>query len=107
MAIHSEGDSKLRADSIRAGHEHRLAKFFDIQREQSAEPADLAQHLASAGGSEQTRQGSLDPVAQVNIDSCCRVRFLTHAHARYPPSAVVTSSQQEVFHSIFIFPWLY
>ena len=95
MAIHGKGDFQLGADAIHAGNEDRVAEFFDIQREQSAEPADLAEDLAAAGGSEQLRQGGLDPVAQVNIDSRRRVSFLTHAPARYPAPALVTSFQPE------------
>src|SRR5580704_3754596 len=105
MAIHGERDLELGADAVRAGHKHWLAQFFDIQREQSAEPAHLAQHFGAAGGSEQSRQGSFDPVAQVNIDSRRRVGFLTHACARYPPCAVVTSSQADARSGKPCHPW--
>ncbi len=94
VAVQGEGDFELGAHAVGAGDEDRLAEFLGVQREQAAKAADLAQHLAAAGGGEQPGQGGLDPVAQVNIDPRRRVSFAPHAPAPYPAPARVTSDER-------------
>ena len=74
-----EGDLELGADAIHAGDEHRLAVFRDVQREQAAEAADLAEHLGPMRGREQLRQSGFDLVAQININARAGVCLLFHA----------------------------
>ena len=59
--------------------EDRLAIFFHVQREQAAEAADLAEHLAAMRGGEQLRQGGFDFIAEINVHAGGGVSFLLHA----------------------------
>ena len=79
VPVHREGDFELGADAVHGRHEHRLAVFFQVEREQAAEAADLAEHLAAMRGGEQLRQGGLDLVAQINVHARAGVSFLFHA----------------------------
>ena len=47
VLIHCEGDLELRAHAVHGRHQHRLAIFFDVQREQAAKSTDLAQYFAA------------------------------------------------------------
>ena len=78
VAVHREGELELGADAIHAGDQHRLAVFAHVQREEAAEAADLAEHLGPMRGPRASRQGGLDPVAQVNIDARAGVCLLFH-----------------------------
>jgi hypothetical protein len=42
VPVHHEGDFQLRADAVHRRHEDRLTIFFHVQREESAEAANLA-----------------------------------------------------------------
>ena len=74
-----EGDLELGADAVHAADENRFAIFFHVQREQAAEAADLAEHLAAMRAGEQLGQGGFDFVAEINIHAGGGVSFLFHA----------------------------
>ncbi len=86
MPVHGEGDFELGPDAIHAGNQHRLPEFFGIEGKQPAKTADLAEHLAAMGRSEQLGQSGLDPVAQININPGGGVSFLSHAGGKLPVS---------------------
>jgi hypothetical protein len=86
MPVHGEGDFKLGADSIGAGNQHGLAEFFGIKRKEPAKTANLAQHFAAMGGSEQPGQVGFDPISQININPGGGVSFLSHAGGTLPAS---------------------
>ena len=44
----SDGDFQFRADAIHAADQHRMAVLLRVQREQTAEPADGAEHFRPA-----------------------------------------------------------
>ena len=79
VLVHREGDFELGADAVHGRHEHRLAIFLQVEREQAAEAADLAEHLAAMRGGEQLRQRGFDLVAQINVHAGGGVSFLFHA----------------------------
>ena len=79
VLVQREGELELGADAVHGRDEDRLAIFFHVQREQAAEAADLAEHLAAMRGREQLRQGGFDFVAQINVNAGTRVGFLFHA----------------------------
>ena len=79
VPVHREGDFELGADAVHGRYEDRLAIFFHVQREQAAEAADLAEHLAAMRGGEQLRQGGFDLVAEINVNAGGGVSFLFHA----------------------------
>ena len=79
VPVHGKGELELGAHAVHAGDEDRLAVFFDVEREQAAEAADLAEHLAAVGGGEQLRQRGFDLVAQINVHAGGGVSFLFHA----------------------------
>ena len=83
VAVHGEGDLELGAHAVGAGDQDRLAELFGVQREQAAEAAHLAEHLAAARGGQQPGQGGFDLVAQVNVNAGGGVSFLLH-----PPGTV-------------------
>jgi hypothetical protein len=68
------------ADAVHGRHEDRLAIFFHVQREQAAEAADLAEHLAAMRAGEQLRQRGLDAIAQINVHAGGGVSFLFLFH---------------------------
>ena len=74
-----EGDLELGADAVHRRDEDRLAIFFHVQREQAAEAADLAEHLAAMRAGEQLRQRGFDFVAEINVNAGGGVGFLFHA----------------------------
>ena len=67
---------KGQADAVHGGDEDGLAIFFHVQREQAAEAADLAEHLAAVRGGEQLRQRGFDFVAEINVHAGGGVSFL-------------------------------
>ena len=79
VPVHRECDFELGADAVHRRHEDRLAIFFSVEREQTAEAADLAEHLATMRRGEQLRQRRLDLVAQINVNTGAGVSFLFHA----------------------------
>ena len=79
MPVEREGELELGADAVHGRHEDRLAIFFHVQREQAAEAADLAEHLAAMRAGEQLRQRGLDAIAQINVHAGGGVSFLFHA----------------------------
>ena len=79
MLVLLEGDLELGADAVHRRHEDGLAIFFHVQREQAAEAADLAEHLAAMRAGEQLGQGGFDFVAEINIHAGGGVSFLFHA----------------------------
>ena len=87
VPVHREGDLELGADAIDAGDEDRLAVAARVEREQAAETAHFAQHLAPVGRGEQLRQGRLHPVAQVNIHARRGVCFWFHSAGSKPANA--------------------
>jgi len=54
---------------------------LDIQREQTPEPADFAQHLPPMGRGQQLRQRGFNAIAQVNIDARAGIGLLFHERA--------------------------
>ncbi len=78
VPVHGEGELELGADAVGAGDEHGLAVFFDIEGEQAAETADLAEHLRAVGGGEQPRQRGLDAIAEINVHPRAGISFLFH-----------------------------
>src|SRR5689334_19460960 len=74
VPIHGESDFQLRPDPIDARNQHRLFVTARIQREQSAKPPYLAQHLAPMRGSKQLRQRGLDLVSKINIHTSSGIR---------------------------------
>ena len=79
VPVKREGELELGADAVHGRHEDRLAIFFHVQREQAAEAADLAEHLAALRAGEQLRQRGLDAIAQINVHAGGGVSFLFHA----------------------------
>ncbi len=79
MLVLLKGDLELGADAVHGRHEDGLAIFFYVQREQAAEAADLAEHLAAMRAGEQLRQCGLDAIAQINVHASGGVSFLFHA----------------------------
>ena len=71
-----EGDLELGADAVHGRDEDRLAIFFHVQREESAEAADLAEHLAAMRAGEQLRQRGFDSIPKINIHAGGGVSFL-------------------------------
>ena len=94
MPVEGEGELELRAHAVHGRHQDGLAVFLDVEGEQAAEAADLAEHLAAVGGREQLRQGGLHPVAQINIHAGGGVRFLFDA----PPLNRQTGRRARKFH---------
>ena len=87
VLVQREGELQLRADAVHGRHEDRLAIFFHVQREQAAEAADLAEHLAAMRAGEQLRQRGLDAIAQINVHASGGVSFLFHAAESKPRNA--------------------
>ena len=79
VLVQREGQLELGAHAIHGGDEHRLAVFLHVQREQTAEPADLAEDFPAVRGGEQLGQGGFDFVAQINVHAGGGVSFLFHA----------------------------
>ena len=77
--VHGEGNLELGADTIHGRNEHGLAVTFDVESEEAAEAADLAEDFRPVGGGEQLRQGCLDLVPQIDIHTRPSVSFLFHA----------------------------
>jgi len=86
MAVHGEGDFEFGPDAIRAGNQDGLPEFFGVERKQSAEPPDLAEHLTAMRRSEQLGQSGFDPVPQINVNPGGSVSFLSHAGGKLPVS---------------------
>jgi hypothetical protein len=79
VPVQREGELELGADAVHGGDEDRLAIFFHVQREQAAEAADLAEHLAAMRAGEQLRQGGFDFISEINVHAGGGVSFLFHA----------------------------
>ena len=79
VLVQREGDFELGADAVHGRDEDRLAIFFHVQREQAAEAADLAEHLAAMRAGEQLRQRGFDFIAEINVHASGGVSFLLHA----------------------------
>ena len=82
MPIHREGQLELRADAVHGRDEHGLAVLLHVEREEAAEAADLAQHLAAVGGGQQRGERALDPVAEIDVNARGGVGFLLHFRRR-------------------------
>ena len=67
--VHGHGDFQLRAHAIGARDQHRLAPFF-VQREQSAERTDPADHSARERARSQAPDALLGLVRKRNIHTC-------------------------------------
>ena len=81
VAVHGEGDFELGADAVDAGDEDGLAVFFDIEGEEAAEAADLAEDFGAVGGGEELRERGFDAIAEVNVHSRAGISFLFHREA--------------------------
>jgi hypothetical protein len=73
MPVHGESDLQFRADAIYARDQHRIAHSREVWREQSAEPADLAQDLRTVRAFDARLDAPLDQVAEIDVDSGERV----------------------------------
>ncbi len=78
MLVHREGELELGAHAVHTADQDRLAIFFHVQREQAAEAAHFAEHLAPVRGGEQLRQRGFHFVAQINVHAGGGVCFLFH-----------------------------
>ena len=78
VAVHGEGELELGADAVGAGDEDGLAVFFDVEGEEAAEAADLAEDFRAVRGREELRQRGFDAIAEVNVHTRAGVSFLFH-----------------------------
>ena len=87
VPIHREGDLQLGPDAVDARDEDRLPVFPGVEREQAAEPAHFAQHLATARGSEQSRKSCFGSVPKIDVHPGGGVGFVFHGLASAQPTA--------------------
>src|SRR3712207_8819374 len=73
MPAHGEGDLQLRADAIDAGDQHRVAQALEVGGEETAEAADLAEHLGPMSALYPRLDAALDQIAEININARLRV----------------------------------
>ena len=78
MAVESEGELELGADSVGAGDEDGLAVFFHIEGEEAAEAAKLAEDLGTVRGGQELGEGGLDAVAEINVHTRASISFYIH-----------------------------
>ena len=78
VLVHREGNFEFGADAVHGRHEHRFAVFFQVQRKQTAEAADLAEHLAPVRRGQHLWQGGFDLVAQINVHAGRGISLLFH-----------------------------
>src|SRR5207248_1234991 len=81
MSIQSERDFQFRPDTVDARNQNRLAHSGKVRTEQSAETADLAEHLWSMGLFNERLNASLQSIAKIDIDARRRISlsFLCHS----------------------------
>ena len=63
-----EGDLQLRADTVGAGHEHRIAEAPGLEPEEPAERSDIRQDGGCEGGARQSADTADGFVAGVDVD---------------------------------------
>lgn len=85
VLVEGERELELGADAVHGRDEDGLLVFLEIEREQAAEAADLAEHLAAMRGREQLGQGGFDFIAEINIHAGGGVSFLLLHVARIKP----------------------
>ena len=93
VATGEAGDHRLRADAVGRRHEQRVVEALGLEREQAAEPADVADHLGAERGAH-VRLDQLDRLlAGGDVDAGARVRRAVRSGSRRRPRSGVIELQ--------------
>ena len=87
MPIQQESKPQFRPDPIRSGNEHGFTIVLRTQGKQTAEAAQIAEHLRTIGCTHAVFDQRYGFVARIDIDTRITIGHLFHGHL-HPPFAL-------------------